>query len=213
MKTNPIATRIEALLNERGETRADLCRKTGIKYHALNPLWIRPNAKISADNAAIVARYLGTTISYIIHGIEPAEAPPADGLPDELVTIEGFDSVTIDDRVRSTPSVALPHSFLERLPIKTAENLAVIEIVDDGMALTIGRGDLAVVDLSKRDLGQDGLVALRDQGQSTLVKRVGRASHRDAVTLISDNHKYLAVERQITDLTVIGRVLLVVKKV
>ena len=85
---NPIAQRLQALLDQRGEGRADLARGTGLPYHTLNNLWRRGVAKLSAANADLCAAYLGTTQRFILIG----EAPPVADRKDHLFLIyEGLD--------------------------------------------------------------------------------------------------------------------------
>lgn len=73
MTNNPIAERLESLLDARGEDLAALARGTGISYHTLFNLKRREVAKLSAQNADLCAAYLGTTARFILTG----EAPPS----------------------------------------------------------------------------------------------------------------------------------------
>lgn len=53
---------------QRGLTKADLQRLTGIPYHRLNPWFIRDNAKPNATDVEAVAAGLQVPISHLLNG-------------------------------------------------------------------------------------------------------------------------------------------------
>jgi transcriptional regulator with XRE-family HTH domain len=72
MIENPIAMRLQALLDAQGINLADVARDTGVPYHTVNNLWRRPSAKLSAENADKLAARLGTSSRYVLFGEAPA---------------------------------------------------------------------------------------------------------------------------------------------
>lgn len=66
---HPIVARLKEIMSNRGISRADLARMTGIPYHRLNPWFSRDNAKPSGPDLFEVAKSLGVSVSYLADGI------------------------------------------------------------------------------------------------------------------------------------------------
>jgi phage repressor protein C with HTH and peptisase S24 domain len=112
--------------------------------------------------------------------------------------VDGEDYVT---------SLAFPQDYLRRLTRANPRNLQIITVKGDSMFPTINDDDVVLLDVSKRDLSYDGLFVVRDNGAGLLVKRIGRASQSGHVMMISDNKAYSSVERPMSEIEVIGKVL------
>lgn len=69
-RMSPVAERIQELLNAKGMTRADLARLAGLPYHRINPWFVRPNSKASGQDLFEVAKVLGVSASYLLHGTD-----------------------------------------------------------------------------------------------------------------------------------------------
>ena len=54
--------RVLAAMRERGISKAELSRQSGVPYHALDKFLKRENASTSADNAVALARALGIKV-------------------------------------------------------------------------------------------------------------------------------------------------------
>lgn len=54
--------RIRTALNERGMSKAELSRSSGVPYHAIDKFLKRENASTSAENAKAIADALGITM-------------------------------------------------------------------------------------------------------------------------------------------------------
>ncbi len=105
-------------------------------------------------------------------------------------------------------SLAFPKGYLQWLTRANPRDLAIIGVKGDSMLPTLADDDIVMLDTSKRDLSYDGLFVIRDNGDALLVKRVGRASKKDHVTIISDNRAlYDPVEKPLGDIQVIGKVI------
>jgi phage repressor protein C with HTH and peptisase S24 domain len=111
------------------------------------------------------------------------------------------DSEMVVDRL------SFPPGYLRQITSSHPRNLAIIGVKGDSMQTTLADGDLVMIDTSKRDLSFDGLFVLQDGGASLLVKRVGRAARRGWVKLISDNKVYDAIEREVGEIDVVGKVI------
>lgn len=62
--------RIVKLLDERGSTRAKMCKELGIGYSTLTDLKNNRQAGLSAKKAALIADYLGVDVNYLVNGIK-----------------------------------------------------------------------------------------------------------------------------------------------
>lgn len=102
--------------------------------------------------------------------------------------------------------LSFPPGYLRQITSSHPRNLAIIGVKGDSMLPTLADGDLVMVDTSKRDLSFDGLFVIQDGGASRLVKRIGRAARRGWIKLISDNRNYDAIEREVSDVDVVGKV-------
>jgi phage repressor protein C with HTH and peptisase S24 domain len=104
--------------------------------------------------------------------------------------------------------LAFPPGYLSYLTTTSPKNLRIISVKGDSMFPTLNDDDIVMVDVSKRDLSYDGIFVIRDNGDALLVKRIGRASQTGRVTIISDNRSvYPSVERSLSEIEVIGRVI------
>ena len=147
--------------------------------------------------------------------MELAGMPPGsydDETGDDLVPIFSVEAsagngavVAYEDAVGK---LAFPPGYLTHLTTTSPRNLRIISVKGDSMLPTLSDDDIVMVDVSKRDLSYDGIFVIRDNGDALLVKRIGRASQAGRVTIISDNRSvYPSVERSLSEIEVIGRVI------
>jgi transcriptional regulator with XRE-family HTH domain len=77
MTENPIAKRIQVLLDERNESRKSLAETSGVAYDRLRNLFKRAGAKPSADDLGRIALHFGTRPEFLLHGgEEPSRDDP-----------------------------------------------------------------------------------------------------------------------------------------
>lgn len=193
-------------LHRTGMTLAELSRRSGVNYDALNKLRRREGASTSAENAARISRVLGLD--------EHTDAPPATstdlaiGVMVDIYNVEASAGYgTLVDSELVVDRLSFPPGYLRQITSSHPRNLAIIGVKGDSMQNTLADGDLVMVDTSKRDLSFDGLFVLQDGGASLLVKRIGRAARRGWVKLISDNRNYDAIEREVSEIDVVGKVI------
>jgi phage repressor protein C with HTH and peptisase S24 domain len=104
--------------------------------------------------------------------------------------------------------LAFPPGYLAQLTRANPRDLSIIGVKGDSMLPTLADDDLVMIDRTKKDLSFDGLFVIRDGGDALLIKRIGRASRRGFVSIISDNRAvYPAVEKPLDEVEVIGRVI------
>ena len=191
-------------LDATGMSIAELARRSGVSYDAINKVKRRDGASTSAENASAIARVLG----FDWDGADPL--PTSSDI--DLVKVfdvhasagDGMFALTEDH----ASSLAFPKGYLQWLTRANPRDLAIIGVKGDSMLPTLADDDIVMLDTSKTDLSYDGLFVIRDNGDALLVKRVGRASKPGHVTIISDNRAlYDPVEKSLSDIHVIGKVI------
>ena len=195
---------LEALARS-GMTLAELARRSGVKYDALNKLKSREGASTSAENASRIARVLGFSESEDVLPLTSPEAP-ADMV--DIYNVEasaGFGALVGHEMV--VDRLSFPPGYLSKITRSHPKNLAIIGVKGKSMEPTLSDDDIVMVDLSKTDLSYDGLFVVRDGGDSLLVKRISRGSRRGTVMLVSDNPQYPNQERAFEDVEVVGKVI------
>lgn len=103
--------------------------------------------------------------------------------------------------------LAFPPNYLRHITKSRPENLAIIGVKGSSMSPTLKDDDIVMIDTGKTDLSYDGMFVIRDGGEALLVKRIGRASRRGYVMIISDNKDNPPVERAGEDVEVVGKVI------
>lgn len=143
-------------------------------------------------------------------GVQPRDvAPPektGDLVPIYNVQASAGHGALVPGPEEIADRLAFPPGYLRSFTSANSRNLAIIGVKGESMLPTLSDNDVVMVDLGKTDLSFEGLFVLRDGGESLLVKRVGRATRRGHVMLISDNRAYPPVERAIEDIEVVGKV-------
>ncbi len=108
--------------------------------------------------------------------------------------------------------LSFPLDYLTRITKTHPRHLKIIGVQGDSMEPTVKHDDVVMLDTTKTSLDYDGLFVLR-WGDALHVKRVGRASN-GSVRIISDNKDiYPPIEMPRTDITVVGKVIWIGKKV
>lgn len=193
-------------LDRTGMTLAELSRRSGVKYDALNKLRRREGASTSAENAMRIARVLGLD--------DQAETLPAtsvDSAPGDMVDVynveasAGYGALVGSEMV--VDRLSFPPGYLRQITSSNPKNLAIIGVKGKSMEPTLSDDDIVMVDMTKRDLSYDGLFVVRDGGDSLLVKRISRGPRRGTVLLVSDNPQYPNQEREFDQVEVVGKVI------
>jgi len=164
---------------------------------------------ITADAARSYARAFRVTPEWILYGRNPDDAAPAE--PDlvnvyDVQASAGHGVVVYDEQ--AVAQLAFPPGYLSKLTTAKPKDLKIISVKGDSMLPTLADDDVVMLDVTKRDLSYDGLFVIKDGGDALLVKRIGRASQRGYVSIISDNRAmYHPVEKPAEEIEVVGRVI------
>jgi phage repressor protein C with HTH and peptisase S24 domain len=172
---------------------------------------------ITAKKAELYARAFKVSPEWLLYGSGkelPKSAATTPGAePIAMIPVYDVQASAGDGMMVLTEDAAymleFPRGYLQYIT-KGANptHLAIIGVRGDSMLPTLADDDIVMLDRSKRDLSQDGLFVIRDNGDALLVKRIGRARTPGHVTVISDNRSlYDPVEKSLDDIEVIGRVI------
>lgn len=218
MSTNT-AERVKALREQAGVSVRELARRLG-KPVSSYLHYETPSRFKNGPLPVAFARDLATALApngiseadvMALAGFAPGEEPaPSPG--DDLVSVYDVQAgagngVVVHDEA-AVAQLAFPPGYLAQLTRARPADLAIIGVKGDSMLPTLADDDLVMIDRTKLDLSFDGLFVIRDGGDALLVKRIGRASKRGFVSIISDNRNvYPAVEKAIEEIEVIGRVI------
>jgi phage repressor protein C with HTH and peptisase S24 domain len=175
----------------------------------------------SADTAAAYGAAFRVRPAWLLFGTgEPggashlpvAQVGFAEQVPDPvLVPVYAVHASAGPGAINETEDIAVklafPRGYLRHLTRSATENLAIIGVKGDSMIPTLKDDDVVMLDMTKTDLSYDGLFVIRDGGDALLVKRIGRASRRGYIMIISDNPHVPPVERAQSEIEVIGKVI------
>lgn len=189
-------------------TAADLARAAGVSHSTINRPITTPGWKSAISRQTIEKIQKAS-------GISPAPFIGDVALPvdagDMLVPVYSVHAsaghgalVTAEDVV---DRLGFPPNYLRHVTKAHPRHLAIIGVKGDSMAPTLRDDDLVMIDTSKTDLSYEGLFVIKiDGGTALLVKRIGRASRKGYVSLISDNPVHPPVEIIAEDVIPVGKV-------
>ena len=201
MQEKPFATQVIEALAAQKMSAKELSRRSGVSYDIINKLKQRPDSSTNADAGRKLAAVLGLT--WDGGGTVRADADLVNVY--DVQASAGNGVVVYDEQ--AVAQLAFPPGYLAKLTSAKPKDLKIISVKGDSMLPTLADDDVVMLDISKRDLSYDGLFVIRDGGDALLVKRIGRASQRGFVTIISDNRNvYPSVEKALQDIEVVGRV-------
>jgi len=210
--SDPALEYIRAVMKAKNWTAADLARAAHLSHSTINrplttPDW--PNAisrktieQIEKASGISAADFIAVAPVSTFYGgdngnLVPVYAVQASAGPGALVTSED-----IVDRL------AFPPDYLRHITKANPKHLAIIGCKGDSMTPTLKDDDLVMIDTSKTELSFEGMFVVKiDGGTALLVKRIGRASQKGHIKLISDNPAYPAVEISVADVVAVGKVI------
>ncbi len=166
------------------------------------------------DVAARYGKAFGVSPEWLLFGQGAGEGRSQVGIDPDKALIAIFDvtasagnGAALVEHEVVEDHVSFPPSYLREITSTPPRHLAIIRTKGDSMVPTLAEDDLVMIDTTKRDLSFDGVYVIRDDGASLLVKRIGRATRRGYVMVISDNPRYAPIERSLAEIDVLGKVL------
>lgn len=207
---------IRHVLSQTGLSASALAEKAGVASTTLTrPLDAKGEHTFNISRRTIEKIVEATGIPYESGPlrVEVGEAPPNDKTMVPVYDVQasaGFGALI--DYEEQTHSLAFPPDYLRKLTAGSPKDLVIISVKGDSMEMTLLDDDIVLVDTSKTHMGYEGMFVLR-HNNTLLVKRAGMSPNAGCVTLISDNKAYPPVEANLSDLTVVGKVLWYGRKV
>lgn len=197
--------RVENALIENNISEAELSRRLGYTQSGVNG-WKAKGAIPRADIALKTADILNTTVEYLINGRAPEKRLNSFLVPILNQELSAGKGSALPDNDEIKGLVALP-SYLKEY----GENIACLFVHGDSMEPTLKNGDMVVCTSLGWDNGE-GLYAIRLNGNG-YIKRIQVGANK--IIIRSDNPQYQPIEEpaESDNFSVIGKVLLVIKKV
>lgn len=204
---------IRQQLERTGATQAQLGAAVGLTSVQINKI-LSGVRGIKAAEADRIRDFFGHDFDPAPARVENGDAPPA---RTKLVSVYDIAASAGNGALAEYEAVAyslaFPPNYLAKLTKSSPRNLAIISVKGDSMVPTLMDDDIVMVDMSKTNVGYDGMFVIRTI-DVIKVKRLRLSVDRSAITLISDNDALYPPETWPTEeVEVIGRVIWTGRKV
>lgn len=206
-----LSARISGLIKESGTSLRALSKEIGISHVALAN-WVSGKSRPSDENLEAFCKRFHVSPAWLLFG-DGAEAGGQSIQLDDSVSIPLLEAEgscgTREDLEQFGCSiitmVRVTYEFIRTYcPSAAIRSLHIITARGDSMSPTLNDGDAVIVDVSQRDVTQDGLYAVSLSG-ATLIKRIQITPK--GLLLISDNPRYHPIALDEGDsVNIIGRV-------
>lgn len=190
------------------------------------------NFGVNASSLQKVARALGVTEAWLVHGDDQDDAKVFPGKEQRLeaarealaasrsdfrhIDVYDIEASAGDGAIVSSEQplydLAFRREWLEGMTRAADAELAVIRAKGESMSPTLTDGDMLLVDTTKKNINYDGLYILR-YDDVLRVKRIDLNPSTRRYRVKSDNPLYDTFEVEAADLDVVGRVIWIGRKV
>jgi transcriptional regulator with XRE-family HTH domain len=97
MPMNPVAERIQSLLDERKEKLKPVADAIGVNYYSVYPWWQREASKADYEKVSAFADYFGVPVGHLAYGDPLGEqAPSSERLIARIETLESDDRIALE---------------------------------------------------------------------------------------------------------------------
>ena len=163
----------------------------------------------TSSKLASIADQLGVSVNYLVSGVQQVISPRQREWNDvvEISSIEieqsagGYALTSHEGDVR-------PYYFRSDWVNKKLharpEDLRTVSVSGDSMSGTLQEGDMLLINITRKLPNPPGLFVIFD-GMGPAVKRLEMVS-QGRVRVISDNSQYSPYERELAELTIVGKV-------
>ncbi len=213
-----IARNLEALMKAKGTNASRLAKDAGMGHTGVRDIILRKTENPKHSTLEGLADILGVPVTEITGGPGLERIELFGDAPDGTRLVPVYDVAAsaghgaIIEGEEQSHSLAFPPDYLQRLTRSSPGNLAIIGVKGDSMEPTIPDDSIVLLDVTKMNLGYDGLFVIRFDGVLQ-IKRIGRASESGHIQVLSDNPTYRDVDRRIEDVEPIGKVIWYGRKV
>ncbi len=194
-----MSERISSLVKESGLSIRSLAKRLGVSNVSLSN-WMRGETEPSEDGLFALCDYFSVTPAWLRYGDSNAPGGQTIELSDGTIMIprlsaeahcadpNDVNAQSSQDGVELIEFMGVSPEWAERYcPTAAKRSIHIITAAGDSMEPTLYRGDTVVIDVSQKDVREDGLYAVRIAGQ-VMVKRLQITLK--GLVLLSDNAFY-----------------------
>lgn len=171
----------------------------------------------SLDDIEKYARRLRTTPEWLAFnksgGIqEPIRIENGEPAPEDMALVPAYEVYAsagpgaLVEEEQISHSLAFPPDYLRSITTVSPKYLTIISVKGDSMEPTLPHGSIVMLDMSKQNLGYDGLFVIRID-DTLHVKRIGRSAQHGHVLIISDNPRHRDLDMPVERIEPVGKVL------
>jgi transcriptional regulator with XRE-family HTH domain len=97
---NPVATRIQKLLDKRGEKLKTVSDACNVAYYSIYPWWKREHSKADYEKVKAFANYFGVPVGHLLYG-DPLDKVPAsaDRLRERILSLPDSDQKEVESYI------------------------------------------------------------------------------------------------------------------
>lgn len=208
-----IGQRLRMEMKKRGLSSVELAKRADVKTSFLYDVISGKSANPSSVKLARVSEALGVSLAYLAGSSDSPLEGYQFSIPSQLQDYVAIPRLLIEDGAVSARDNPQEQYHFSKEWIKNKFGLApsdvrLMVVMGDNMSPTLNRGDMLLVDMTKKHPSPPGIFVLFD-GMALVPKRVEMLSHGNAPSLrIScDNPHYSTYESPIPDAAIIGRVI------
>ncbi len=183
--------RIRERMSEVGINAKQLAEKAEVGKSFVYDILNGKSKNPTSNKLSSISKHLGIPLSYIMNSEENS------------VDIKKYISILcIEDEDSQESSILLLKSLVKHSP--DAKFYSFI-INDDSMEPTFYKGDIVIVDVSKREGEALGFFLIKDNFSIT-VRRVEHIMGSSRLRIIADNTKYATYEQELSKIQLMGKV-------
>jgi phage repressor protein C with HTH and peptisase S24 domain len=208
--TDAARQRLRRAIEDRGLLIKDAAEAAGMAPSALSAL-LKPGASEPlASRLGRLARIASVSMDYILTGQASSDAEIM--LVKEVDFQFGLGSSFDDGAYVEEVDRALPAAWVRQFTPSAAINLIVTQGVGDSMKGTIEDSDLILIDKSQTVVRKADMIWALGYSQMSMIKRL-RGQPDDKILLMSDNPLVSDQLVAAHDVTIVGRVIAIIRKV
>lgn len=167
------------------------------------PDWDGQNVVIPQSNDVFIAT---STQQQVAADVQPQ----TQSMTIPVLDVEQVDGlIETPEQATSVENIQVNRAWLYAQALSTTapQGLRILTAPGDSMSPTISNADMVIVDTQQNTFASEGVYAFQYKGKVE-IKRI-QVIDDDRVRLISDNEKYIPLERDPKDIVVVGRCLMV----
>ncbi len=167
----------------------------------------------TTDYLTRIADGLGVEINYVLTGIRSYDDGPQSGDVVEVEEIDlayGFGGTFADGHIEVTKH-RFPRAFIQSITSAPPQMLTIARGRGDSMQPTLQDGDMVIIDRTQREIREQDAIWALTIGDIAMIKRLRVRGQK--VTISSDNDRVLPDEAFHDEVSIVGRVIFVGRRI